>query len=518
MLIPALAGSFGLFFYFLAQFPGYLPVDDSYICLSFARNIVEHGELFSYNVGELSTGITSPLYASLLALSYLITHEWHAAVLVLGMISFCVALAGMMRIAWQIAGHWALLFVVCFFGFSGHMAYFSLFGMEPMVYIGLAVWGISFFLQGNVFISGCLIGLSMLCRPEAIFLAFVVMTFIGGQFLWVWIVQRDRRQAVQIAISGAFFMLGFCLCVFPWILRCLQVSGTVFSSTVAMKTNTGVPFTQTLKFWVDAVRMIFPDNCDYKITEKIMHPTVYMQFRKVVPLSLIAFLSLWGLRRSLKSALLLLYIPVHLFVAGMKNAACSDNERYLSLDYAVTYLYLAVLFAQCLTVSDFCPAVKRVWRRVVLVLAAGLIGLIIADYSWHIKTFHVKASYFCYLDYQIGLWLAKNTSPAARVALYQAGGIKFFGNRYIIDGGGVSEHTIWKYLKSGTFAQALIDRKADYIASFGDDWLMSEGISMQDTRFFKQVPIQCRGLYQIIDREGLAEHIRKEREKRNKGF
>lgn len=136
--------------------------------------------------------------------------------------------------------------------------------------------------------------------------------------------------------------------------------------------------------------------------------------------------------------------------------------------------------------------------------------LLLMDYPWHIKMFQVKAQYFHRLDYQIGEWLAKNTPSNTKIALYQAGGIKFFGNRYIIDGGGVSEHTIWKYLKSGTFAQSLIDRKADYVASFGDEWLMGEGVHMSDTRFFQPVPLQCRGLYKIVNKELLAMYLKEQ--------
>lgn len=44
---------------------------------------------------------------------------------------------------------------------------------------------------------------------------------------------------------------------------------------------------------------------------------------------------------------------------------------------------------------------------------------------------------------------------------------------------------------------AIVDRKADYIASFGDEWLSGYGLHMRDRRFFTPVNIRCRGLYKV---------------------
>jgi hypothetical protein len=497
----------GLLFNFIAQFPGYLPVDDSYICLSFARNIVERGEFFSYNPGELSTGITSPLYAVLLAGVYCLVGDWHTAVLGLGVFSFIVAILGMMRLAYQIAGYWAVVGITCFFGFSGHMGFFALFGMEPMLHIAFSVFAFSLFLSGRYFFSGCLVGLGMLCRPESVFLAVVLGLFFAIQIV---IGLTKKKPILPEVKNGILFSLGFVLCVLPWILRCKQISDSFLPSTVAMKTYTDTPFARTWAFWVDSVRMYFPDSWHNKIMDSVMRPTVYMKLRTVIPLTMVAMVSLFGLKKSWKATLFFLYIPLHLMVAGFRNADCADNERYLALDYAITYLYLSVLFALCIK-SQVQNAFFRMVGKICATSAlVALSLLLIMDYQWHIKIFQVKAQYFHRLDYQIGEWLAKNTPSSTRIALYQAGGIKFFGNRYIIDGGGVSEHTIWKYLKSGTFAQSLIDRKADYVASFGDEWLMAEGVHLRDSRFFKPVPLNCRGLYKIVNRDALAMYLKEQ--------
>lgn len=57
---------------FLSALPPYLPIDDSYIIMAYARNVVEHGDFFSYNHGTPSTGITSPLCSLSIALCKLL--------------------------------------------------------------------------------------------------------------------------------------------------------------------------------------------------------------------------------------------------------------------------------------------------------------------------------------------------------------------------------------------------------------------------------------------------------------
>jgi hypothetical protein len=123
--------------------------------------------------------------------------------------------------------------------------------------------------------------------------------------------------------------------------------------------------------------------------------------------------------------------------------------------------------------------------------------MLLADYTHHIDIYQMKARYFYNLDYKIGEWLAKNTPTNTRVALYQAGGIAFFGRRHIIDCDGITDHTVWPHLARRAVSDLIAERGADFVASFGAEWLQCEGVLMTDERFFRQVPLQCRGLYQV---------------------
>ena len=124
--------------------------------------------------------------------------------------------------------------------------------------------------------------------------------------------------------------------------------------------------------------------------------------------------------------------------------------------------------------------------------------MILEDYQRNERHFAFGARYFDRLDYSIGKWLADNTTPQAKVALNQAGGIKFFSDRETIDLVGLTDHTLFPYIKGPLNpALALVDRDVDYIASFGEDWLAAWGLDMRNTNLFTRIPLNCRGLYKV---------------------
>lgn len=514
-----LAGIYTVVIYKMAVFtdalPRYLPIDDSYIILHFARNVVERGEVFSYNPGELSTGITSPLYCLALAAFYAVlgggNAGWHTAVVVLGALCFLASLVLGGRLAYRMGGYPAALFFSAFFGFWGYMGFFAFCGMEPILYIALSFGAFLLFFSKRYLWAGLLSGLAMLCRPEAVFFVFA-LGMVPFFRLLVRLIRKDWVGSREEWVNGISLGAGFLITALPWIIRCHQISGSFLSSTVTMKTA-HPSFQQIWNYWIVAIHMYNPLAYDASMVRSAFGESSFLILRKNIPLMIPAACSLFFLRRRPECVAVFMYIPLHFVIAGLKNAGNGDNERYLPLDYAITMLYLAVLFG-CLVAIDWkqvyssfhAKILRNVIRCVSAATAIALSGVILADYSRNILHYRVMSNYFYNLDYQIGEWLAKNTPPDTCVALFQVGGTAFLGRRRVVDGGGVTEHTIWPYLKKMAFCEAMVERGADYVAPFGDEWLIHEGLNMRDTRFFSQVPLRCRGLYKI-NKPALAEYV-----------
>lgn len=525
----ALAGVYAIILYKLCEFmdalPRYLPIDDSYIILRFARNVVERGELFSYNAGELSTGITSPLYCLALAAVYAVLGGgnvgWHTAVVMLGGVSFIASLMLGGRLAYRMGGYVSAVVFSAFFGFWGYMAFFAFCGMEPILYIALSFGAFLLFYSRNYFLAGLLSGLAMLCRPEAIFFVFAlgIVPFVR---MFMRLLRKDWVGSRTEFTNGLRLGVGFLIFALPWIIRCQQISGSFLSSTVTMK-SIHPSFQQIWNYWVAALHMHNPSSYDASMIRSLAGESTFIGLRKHIPLMIPAACSLFFLRKRPECLAVFMYVPFHLVVTGLKNSGFGDNERYFPLDYAIVVLYLAVLFGFLVKIDwamAYSSARAKWARNLIRVGSAGtaavLAVVILLDYSRNIMHYQVMAKYFSSLDYQIGEWLVKNTPPDTCVALFQAGGIAFFGRRRIIDGGGVTEHTIWPYLKRGAFCEAMVERGADYVAPFGDEWLVSEGVHMRDTRFFSPVPLRCRGLYKI-NKTALAQYVAARKRDKHKG-
>jgi hypothetical protein len=120
------------------------------------------------------------------------------------------------------------------------------------------------------------------------------------------------------------------------------------------------------------------------------------------------------------------------------------------------------------------------------------------DSSYCRKSYQIQASYFAQLDYSIGVWLKNNTPANTVVAVYQAGGIRWFGERQIIDFGAITDYSTHGTIDTPQGRVKLLrERHADYIAAFGDNWLDGSACSLKDHNYFERVPLQCRGLWKI---------------------
>ena len=484
----------------VVAFPGFLPHDDPYIILVYARNVL-HGELFTYNPGVYSSAITCPLYALALAAVYPLFENWHATVLCFGSLCFATTLILGSRIAWHVAGRWAATAFLVICGLCGRQAIFALMGMETALVIPLGLAASLAFIRGRPLLAGALAGLTMLCRPEAFLLAFAFMLPALWQIVrsawkrdWAGL-RAGMREGLKI--GGAFLVI-----MLPWMIYCLHVSNTLLSSTVFLKAQAFDP-SAALHFIRQSLFLHFMDGWDVKLfTQQVMPPSAFMAVKGAIPLGALALFSLFLLRGRERLGIPLLFYPAHIALAAVKCPGAAGEDRYLALDYALVYLYSAIVIGSLVGGLPPFPRLRGIWRNVLrisgVIVLAGWGLLLFGDHSFCRHSYAFKGCYFRDLDYVIGYWLKQNSQPNARVLLYQAGGIAFFGERRIIDMWAVTDHTMERYLKMpGGTLQALVDREADYVASFGDDRLDSDGVSLGDTNLFTRVPLRCRGLYKV---------------------
>lgn len=425
-----------------AAFPGCLPIDDAYIIVVYAQNAF-HGHFFTYNDGVLSTGLTCPLYALVLAAVHFLFDDWHGTVLATGWMCFLAALALGSRLAWRLGGRWAITAFLVIFGLCGHQGLFATIGMETALVIPLGLAAALAFVARRPFAAGVLAGLATLCRPEALLLVPVfALPDLQHAAVGIW---RRERQMRRTAFRNLFVLgVGFGIVLLPWVIYCLQVSHTLLSATVWLKSGPFDPAAAAHFVW-QALFLYFPNIWDAQMLARATQTSTLMAVKAVVPMGVLALAALLVLRGDRRRLFVpLLFYPAHVLLAATKHADACEFDRYMPLDYTLVYLYAAVLIGVLLSRT---PAAGMGRRMLRLLAAATLVAwgvLLLGDHGYCRRSYAIKAQYFWTLDYSIGAWLHQNTPAGTRVALFQAGGIRFFGERPIIDLAAFTDHTIFE--------------------------------------------------------------------------
>lgn len=183
------------------------PLDDSWIHLTFARNLAEHGE-WSFRPGAPSAGSTSPLWSALLAIGFFLGLEPYIWLYFLGLLTLWAlailseATARRLISNYAPAIPWVGLFIV----FEWHLIWAAMSGMETLLHALIATAVLSaLMLNSRRYLTlGLLAGISVWVRPDG-------LTLLGPLALMVMIAEKDfssrLRGLMRIVIGfGSVFL------------------------------------------------------------------------------------------------------------------------------------------------------------------------------------------------------------------------------------------------------------------------------------------------------------------------
>ncbi|MBI5835296.1 MAG: hypothetical protein HZB16_23560 [Armatimonadetes bacterium] len=158
---------------YLASGPLRFPMDDAYIHLVYGRNLAELGALtFNTTPPDHGIGTTSILWTLLLTVGHKLVGVEAAARILGG-----AGLLAVVWLSWVIAG-WmvpperraAQAFAASLVALSGNLLWFSLSGMETMLWLALGMGAVVAYRARHWFVVGPLLGLMTLTRVEGIVL------------------------------------------------------------------------------------------------------------------------------------------------------------------------------------------------------------------------------------------------------------------------------------------------------------------------------------------------------------
>jgi len=253
----------------------------------------------------------------------------------------------------------------------------------------------------------------------------------------------------------------------------------------------------------------FPDNYE----KMFLAQTSLRSLQTSVPFLLLGLIG-FIFRANIRVAVIPLAVVIHMLISAVMLPSGSEHQRYLGLEYVSAYLGLGVM------VAGLAGLARGNYLKCALTafLAVPVMFLALDDYKSFVRAYVAKGHYFFNLDYKIGIWLKQNTPRETVVATFQAGGVRFFGERNIIDLGAITDPSTYKaYRREESTVKLLLDRNADYIAPFGDDYLAPDGFSLRDGALFERIPLECRGLFRIKKAALRAAFENRLRESKNGG-
>jgi hypothetical protein len=231
--------SFALSFYYLnfalAQNGGFgFPLDDPWIHLTFAKNLVDYHS-FSYFKNEMATaGSSSPIYTILLAAGFIISNNEMVISYVFGIAFLILSGFAFYRLSSYEFGKenfYALIFTGIFI-LDKWMNFISVSGMETTMFIFIIIGAAYFYRQRKVVPFAVFLGLIMWGRPDG-------LTFIGALALDYLLARYfaktdksitlfNKNELIKIGIiSGAILILYF--------IMNLVLSGSIMPNTYTAK-------------------------------------------------------------------------------------------------------------------------------------------------------------------------------------------------------------------------------------------------------------------------------------------
>ncbi len=214
------------------------PVDDAYITFRYAQNLA-NGHGFVYNVGDRVLGVTTPLFALILAPFAMTGIPLDAAALGLGVVFdlfICVLLYRLLR---NCFGEPPALVAALFYALAYTSLAASGYGMETQLFNFLLVASLLLLSRGKYSALGIVAGLAVLTRPEGILLAGVLGALV---------LSRQLRGESNAARNSLAAFLGTTV---PWFVFAFLYFGSPIPNSLLMKMlQEGITVHQWLDFFI----------------------------------------------------------------------------------------------------------------------------------------------------------------------------------------------------------------------------------------------------------------------------
>jgi hypothetical protein len=429
------------------------PLDDAWIHRVYSRGIARHGTP-QYNDGEIENGFTSPLWMLLGAPAERLqasagipaVYGIKALGLLLGMATSMLAFALVRALR---GSFWNAALAGALVALSPMMTFAELSGMEVCLAAALTLATVLAIVRGQIVIAGIAAALAVVARPEALVL-------VG--FYAAWVALESESAWPARARSVSLYLLPVAVACAAWVSFSLAVTGYPLPNTYYVKYDASPGVSGAIDMLLGTVRQVTP-------------------LTRIVPgLLLVAspFLLLRKLPQRTAVAFTLLTPVVWLGVIGLTRAMPQDRVGYFYwwryLAPAFPWLWIAIV----LGLEAIAARLPRVARSVAVGVAAlTLLGGSVAALPRTAATYAWNCHNVNEVQVELGRWVAENVAAGGRIAVNDAGALRYFGDHPTIDLMGLNRHEFLTEREQGTSFSGLdIDGQAAWLDEHDIDFLV----------------------------------------------
>lgn len=422
------------------------PLDDPWIHLTYARNLLEHGA-FAYFPGDpASAGSTAPLYTLLLTPVLAVTGDPKLASFALGLLCHAFFLFGLARWAIQRIGAnlWSLV-AVLIVALDGRLALLAVSGMETALFLALVTCVFYARAARRPALLAIALGAALWVRPDALILAGVLVVDAILQAL------GSARGEGSTVASGppralpwsypaiaalALLMAGYFL--FNWL-----SGGSLFPNTLAAKRAyySSIPLSAFLQR--DVVPLF------------LSHGWAVL----IVPACLAIAAAVWQLarRRAMPSAAEIGWIVALPLAYAVMLPYSHRFQRYLVPLLPALGLLGVMLLKQGVEAVSARGNKQLSWG-VKLVAATVLAAAVLLQLRGMERSARDHAFFCAYhvaRHERTGHWLRRNTPAQAVIATHDVGAIAYLSRRRVVDTVGLIQPEAIPFLHSPRYVEFL---------------------------------------------------------------
>jgi hypothetical protein len=413
------------------------PLDDSWIHLTYARNLAEHGE-WAFRLGQRSAGSTSPLWTVLLSIGFLIDLAPYVWTFLLGWMILTLlavnaeSITRKLVLTYKSRFPWAGLFFV----FAWHLTWSAVSGMETLLHgtIILVVLGALILGSRRYLALGLLAGLSIWVRPDG-------LTLLGPILLVALVSEKSWHLRLEAAAKT---LLGFGSLFFLYLLFNLAFSGNPMPNTFYAKQA------EYEAYWLS--KTLLERGADY------LWPILASPFLVLIPAAC------WWLIKNLRARnwgaiASLLWFSGYVAIYLMRLPAY-QHGRYIIPAFPIVYLWGILGLFELASSTRINKQVLTVWQATTLVLTI----------AFHFVGARQNAYDVFFIESQMvrtAQWVEQNLPPDARLAVHDIGALGFYVQNPLIDLAGLTSPEVIPFIRDESRLSEYLDSKsADYLITF----------------------------------------------------